>query len=30
VIYVILPSIWGLIELPWMSASIFQLTHLAV
>ena len=29
-IYVIAPSIWGLIDLPWMSASIFQPTHLAV
>jgi hypothetical protein len=29
VIYVIAPSIWGLIDLPWMSASIFQPTHLA-
>ncbi len=28
-IYVIAPSIWGLIDLPWMSASIFQPTHLA-
>ena len=29
-IYVIAPSIGGLIDLPWMSAGIFQPTHLAV
>ena len=29
-IYVLAPSIWGLIDLPWMSASIFQPTRLAV
>lgn len=29
-IYVIAPSIWGLIDLPWMSASIFQPGRLGV
>ena len=29
-IYVIAPSIWRLIDLPWMSTSIFQPTRLAL